>query len=200
VVQWDFGKMEHDGFRRTGSLNKPPRPLLNAVQDMKEKHMLEGDELADNLARMIQNKPKLARTFVHQGFENDCLYEATYNHAGGETCDNCATEKAINRTSRTTTDPQVHYGNIASGNEVVKNGEFRDRIAKDLGIICFEMEAAGLMDSFPCLVIRGICDYADSHKNKRWQPYAAATAAAYAKELIGVLKKQGVDELKPASE
>jgi nucleoside phosphorylase len=200
VVQWDFGKMEHDGFRRTGSLNKPPRPLLNAVQDMKEKHMLEGDELADNLARMIQNKPKLARTFVHQGFENDCLYEATYNHAGGETCDNCATEKAINRTSRTTTDPQVHYGNIASGNEVVKNGEFRDRIAKDLGIICFEMEAAGLMDSFPCLVIRGICDYADSHKNKRWQPYAAATATAYAKELIGVLKKQGVDELKPASE
>ena len=46
------------------------------------------------------------------------------------------------------------------------------------------MEAAGLMDSFPCLVIRGICDYADTHKNKEWQPYAAATAAAYAKELL----------------
>jgi nucleoside phosphorylase len=200
VVQWDFGKMEHDGFRRTGSLNKPPRPLLNAVQDMKEKHMLEGDELADNLARMIQNKPKLARTFFHQGFDNDCLYEATYNHAGGETCDECAIAKVINRSPRTTTEPQVHYGNIASGNEVVRNGEFRDRIARDLGIICFEMEAAGLMDTFPCLVIRGICDYADSHKNKRWQPYAAATAAAYAKELIGLLKKQGVDELKPAGE
>jgi len=39
------------------------------------------------------------------------------------------------------------------------------------------MEAAGLMDEFSCLVIRGICDYADLHKNKRWQPYAAATAA-----------------------
>jgi nucleoside phosphorylase len=46
------------------------------------------------------------------------------------------------------------------------------------------MEAAGLMDTFPCLVIRGICDYADSHKNGKWQPYAAATAAAYAKELL----------------
>jgi nucleoside phosphorylase len=56
------------------------------------------------------------------------------------------------------------------------------------------------MDSFPCLVIRGICDYADSHKNKRWQPYAAATAAAYAKELLGVVKKQGVDELALGSE
>jgi nucleoside phosphorylase len=46
------------------------------------------------------------------------------------------------------------------------------------------MEAAGLMNSFPCLVIRGICDYADSHKDDLWQRYAAATAAAYAKELL----------------
>jgi nucleoside phosphorylase len=82
---------------------------------------------------------------------------------------------------------------------VIKDGQFRDRIAQELGVICFEMEAAGLMDSFPCLVIRGICDYADSHKNKRWQPYAAATAAVHAKELLGVVKKQGVDELEPAS-
>jgi nucleoside phosphorylase len=49
------------------------------------------------------------------------------------------------------------------------------------------MEAAGLMNHFPCLVIRGICDYADSHKNKTWQPYAAATAAACAKELLSVI-------------
>ncbi|KAL3444390.1 hypothetical protein BJX65DRAFT_310973 [Aspergillus insuetus] len=46
------------------------------------------------------------------------------------------------------------------------------------------MEAAGLMNTYPCLVIRGICDYADSHKNKAWQGYAAATAAAFAKELL----------------
>ncbi|KAF2189339.1 TPR-like protein [Zopfia rhizophila CBS 207.26] len=77
----------------------------------------------------------------------------------------------------------------------MKDGETRDRIAQAEGVICFEMEAAGLMDSVPCLVIRGICDYADSHKNKRWQPYAAATAAAFAKELLGVVKKQDVDEL-----
>jgi nucleoside phosphorylase len=49
------------------------------------------------------------------------------------------------------------------------------------------MEAAGLMDNFPCLVIRGICDYADSHKNKRWQAYAALAAAACAKELLLVI-------------
>jgi nucleoside phosphorylase len=69
----------------------------------------------------------------------------------------------------------------------MKDGSIRDKLARELGIICFEMEAAGLMDNFPCLVIRGICDYADSHKNKQWQEYAAATAAAYAKELLYVI-------------
>ena len=61
-------------------------------------------------------------------------------------------------------------------------------------MLCVEMEAAGLMDDFPCLVIRGICDYADSHKNKRWQPYAAATAAAYAKELLSVIPAHEIEK------
>ncbi|CAI6025184.1 unnamed protein product [Clonostachys chloroleuca] len=61
------------------------------------------------------------------------------------------------------------------------------RIAQELKVICFEMEATGLMDHFPCLVIRGICDYCDSHKNKIWQKYAAANAAAYAKEILSMM-------------
>ncbi|KAL2802733.1 P-loop containing nucleoside triphosphate hydrolase protein [Aspergillus granulosus] len=82
----------------------------------------------------------------------------------------------------------IHYGTIASGNQVMRDGVERDKISSEFGeVLCFEMEAAGLMNNFPCLVIRGICDYADSHKNKRWQAYAAGTAAAYAKELLGVI-------------
>jgi nucleoside phosphorylase len=50
------------------------------------------------------------------------------------------------------------------------------------------MEAAGVMNIVPCLVIRGIADYADSHKNKIWQEYASATAAAYAKSLLRVVR------------
>jgi nucleoside phosphorylase len=83
---------------------------------------------------------------------------------------------------------------------VITHGVTRDRLRKELGVICFEMEAAGLMDNFPCLVIRGICDYADSHKNKRWQPYAAATAAAYAKELLSIIPTQEIDATKEALE
>ncbi|RMJ19694.1 hypothetical protein CDV36_000691 [Fusarium kuroshium] len=88
---------------------------------------------------------------------------------------------------RVANNPKIHYGAIASGNNVMKDSVTRDKVARDLDIICFEMEAAGLMDILPCLPIRGICDYSDSHKSKEWQEYAAATAASYAKELIEIL-------------
>ena len=93
----------------------------------------------------------------------------------------------MNREPRLSEDPLIHYGLIASGDQVMRHGATRERLRKELNVLCFEMEAAGLMDDFPCLVVRGICDYADSHKNKRWQGFAAATAAAYAKELLSVI-------------
>ena len=87
------------------------------------------------------------------------------------------------------TELEIYYGIIALGNGLIKDGTTRDSIIQqtDENCICFDMEAAGLMNSFPCLVIRGICNYADSHKNDRWQRYAAATAAAYAKEFLGIV-------------
>ena len=65
----------------------------------------------------------------------------------------------------------------------MKDALARDRLASE-GTLCFEMEAAGLMNDFPCLVVRGICDYSDTHKNKDWQGYAAMVAAAYARNLL----------------
>ncbi|KAH8816673.1 nucleoside phosphorylase domain-containing protein [Xylogone sp. PMI_703] len=92
------------------------------------------------------------------------------------------------RAPRNPEDIHIHYGLIASGNHVIKDAKFRDRLNESLGgnVLCIEMEAAGLMNDFPCIVIRGICDYADSRKNKYWQAYAAAVAAAYAKELLQI--------------
>jgi nucleoside phosphorylase len=141
---------------------------------------------------MIQNKPRMAEKYQHQGIENDVLFESNYDHEGVETCDGCDTKSIVLRPARKDSTPNIHYGNIASGNMVMKHGTTRDRIAKEEGVICFEMEAAGLMNHFKCLVIRGICDYADSHKNKIWQPYAAATAAVFAKALLGFVDEQEV--------
>ncbi|CCC13137.1 unnamed protein product [Sordaria macrospora k-hell] len=75
-------------------------------------------------------------------------------------------------------------GTIGSGDSVIRSGEHRDQIAKQTGVIAFEMEGAGVWDELPCIVIKGVCDYADSHKNKEWQSYAAATAASVAKAVM----------------
>ena len=94
------------------------------------------------------------------------------------------------REIRKSDNPVVHYGLIATGNKVIVDHEEVFRVKKSIqstaDILCFEMEAAGLMNNFPCIVIRGISDYADGYKNDLWQGYAAATAAAYTKELIRV--------------
>lgn len=119
---------------------------------------------------------------------SDDLFESSYVHQDNRPdCRECDRLKLVPRPSRESNDPKVHYGAIASGNNVMRDGELRDTFAKELDVICFEMEAAGLGDALPCISIRGICDYADSHKNKQWQPYAAIAAAAYAKELIGTI-------------
>ena len=79
----------------------------------------------------------------------------------------------------------VYYSTIASSNIVIRDSKMHNIISSEFGgVLCFKIEAAGLINSFPCLVIRGICDYSDSHKSKKWQLYAAATAAAYTKELV----------------
>lgn len=83
-------------------------------------------------------------------------------------------------------DPVFHFGAIASGDRVEKSGIDRDKYVNDLGIIAFEMEGAGVWDELPCLVVKAVCDYADSHKNKKWQDYTAAVAAAAVKVILAL--------------
>ncbi|KAI8265624.1 hypothetical protein K4K58_011032 [Colletotrichum sp. SAR11_239] len=182
VIQYDFGKTGADGrIARIGSLNAPPTILLNALSRLRSNNILDKTRIGVYLSELLSSKPK----FASPGPAKDILYEAESQHIGGATCKKCRPEDEVDREERTTTDPMLFFGNIASGNQVMKDGPTRDKHSQELGgVLCFEMEAAGLMNNFPCLVIRGICDYADAHKNKQWQPYAAATAAALAKELL----------------
>ncbi|RDW63284.1 hypothetical protein BP6252_10829 [Coleophoma cylindrospora] len=189
VVQYLFGKTGEDGkVARMNWLNSPPPILLGAVAKLSAKSMIRKINLSEHLAQ-FDDLPN----FKYQGAENDVLYKAHYNHVSGPTCKDCSTVEVVEREKRRNTNPVLHYGNIASDNQVMKNGLTRDKYSRELdGVLCFEMEAAGLMNTFPCLVIRGICDYSDSHKNKEWQPYAAAAAASVAKELLGLIPKMGV--------
>ncbi|KAN0074911.1 Quinonprotein alcohol dehydrogenase-like superfamily [Elaphomyces granulatus] len=183
VIQYDFGKATPGGFKRTGFLNTPPAILLNAVAKLQANH-LRGMNRTMEYASHLNRLP----TFAHQNTGPDVLFEANYHHVWGAACELCSKEKVVERKPRDNQEIVAHYGTIASGNQVMRDAAERDRVSWELGgVLCFEMEAAGLMNSFPCLVIRGICDYADSHKSKRWQAYAAGAAAAYAKELLSVI-------------
>lgn len=184
VVQYDSGKTTPSGFGRTGALNAPPQTLLDAVAKVRANEMRGRSKVSEHIAK-LDRIPMFQRSKAGP----DVLFEAAYDHEGRQTCDGCLKDRQEARPPRDSEEEVVvHYGTIASGNQVMKSAAQRDRVSADLGgVLCFEMEAAGLMNSFPCLVVRGICDYADSHKNKRWQPYAAGVAAAYAKELLSVI-------------
>ncbi|KAK1589671.1 Pfs, NACHT and ankyrin domain protein [Colletotrichum navitas] len=184
VMQYDLGKIVEDGqIRRTAVPKTPHQTFGSAVSALRCEHELRPSYIPVILEDKLGNHPGYCRPALP-----DQLFPATYEHeASTPDCSRCDQSKLTPRRGRLSQDPSIHYGVIASGNQVMRSGTVRDNVARQLDAVCFEMEAAGLMDILPCLPIRGICDYSDSHKNKEWQRYAAATAAAYATELLALL-------------
>ncbi|KAM0412754.1 hypothetical protein ACHAPD_007800 [Fusarium lateritium] len=184
VMQYDLGKIVGDGQMQHTAIPKISQQLLGtAVSSLRARHEREGSRILSILREKFKEHSEYRRPA-----SADCLFLSTYDHVSQTSaCDECDHSKLVRRRIRETDDPLIHYGAIASGNQVMRSGTQRDSIARQLDVICFEMEAAGLMDILPCLPIRGICDYLDSHKNKEWQRYAAAAAASYARELLTVL-------------
>jgi nucleoside phosphorylase len=206
VIQYDKGKaLTGDAFERKGMLNAPPTALLNALTSVQARHYLEDSQMSTYITDMFKRYPKMQRTgYTFPGADKDVLYDRSYDQMdrsgpGGATIPTHRTE-AISRHTRDGTQPKIHYGVIASGNMVIKNARDRDFLRDEYGALCVEMEAAGLMNECPCLVIRGICDYADSHKNDAWHNYAATTAAAYAKELLLQIPPAQAQYEKPMTE
>jgi nucleoside phosphorylase len=198
VIQYDLGKLKDGRFQKTGQLNAPPEKLLGVIPEMRRLYSdkKKPDRLAEHLQR-LDDMEEYQRPAI------DRLYATNYPHVGGQNCDDCDSHSVVDRPERRNHRLlYVHYGTIASGNSVLKDAVVRDTYAKDpeLNILCFEMEAAGLMNNVPCLVIRGICDYCDSHKNDDWHKYGALAAAAYARELLLVLRPQRVDIMLPWAE
>jgi nucleoside phosphorylase len=98
--------------------------------------------------------------------------------------ESCASQKEPQERPQIAHMLKIHFGRIASGDTVMKSGVHRDTWAKKANVIAFEMEGAGVWDNLPTVVIKGVCDYADSHKNKEWQKHAAASAAACTKAFL----------------
>ncbi|KAI9774450.1 MAG: hypothetical protein M1839_001733 [Geoglossum umbratile] len=221
VFQYDFGKtIQAQSFQVTGFLNQPPMILRTAVNGLKAQYERKGNRFEEAIHSILKRNPRLQQKYKRLDSSNDRLYRAKFPHLlndqvefahlpndqakltyppnGQASCTAvCGDDPAnlIFRHKRTEVEdnPAVHYGLIASANQLMKDALVRDKLAMEKDILCFEMEAAGLMNHFPCQVIRGICDYSDSHKNKEWQGYAAMAAAAYTKDLLYRISPKSVE-------
>ncbi|KAK4461955.1 ankyrin repeat-containing domain protein [Cladorrhinum samala] len=209
IVQYDMGKQLVDRYVKILPTQQPGfgvSAVLKKLQTLKERKRLKDNSL-DNLER-LQHRAELEGSAEYPGREWDRVFRPDYlhRHRGTSICENCSDDKVCDESVKMACDelgcsdqgldtmlfstqdsprPAVHFGLIASGDTVVRSGKFRDEIAKQTNAIAFEMEGAGMCTEFPnFLVIKGICDYADSHKNKKFQGYAAATAAAVTGGLL----------------
>ncbi|OAQ69057.1 kinesin light [Pochonia chlamydosporia 170] len=194
VAHYECGAWEAaDLFSASGHTLHPSDDLLTAVNTLQGDYIRSGSEIPRFLVE-LRAKLELDEQaeYNDQGADNDFLFPDTYRHSNRDMdceglCDFTAAKKRADRgikAQRKENSPRIHYGNIASGNALIISSEKRNAFYEKYQVLCFEMESAGVMHHNQALVIRGICDYADSHKNKRWQKYAAATAAAYAKEVL----------------
>ncbi|KAL7797028.1 Pfs, NACHT and WD domain protein [Trichoderma afarasin] len=191
VFQYDFGKtMQDQAFQQTGFLDQPPIILRTAIAGLKAQYEAEGHELEGMIDDILAKKRRLQKNYKRPAPVSDNLFQSEIVHPPDKrTCRAFCLNNPSNlqpRHERTEDDdnPTIHYGTIASANQLMNDAKLRDRLAAENDVLCFDTEAAGLMNHFPCLVIRGICDYSDSHKDAGWHGYAAMTAAAYAKDLL----------------
>ncbi|KAL7936451.1 ankyrin repeat-containing domain protein [Trichoderma chlorosporum] len=193
VLQYDFGKTIQDQpFQTTRVLDQPPMVLRTAMSGLIAQYEREGHQIEETVNTVLERSPRLQEKYSRPHESSDRLYISNFVHSPNSAADcatSCGNDALVVRSKRTRekSDPTIHYGLIASANQLMKDATIRDKLSSEYDILCFEMEAGGLMNQFPCLVIRGICDYSDSHKNKAWQGYAAMTAAAYAKDLVNRL-------------
>ncbi|RKK11710.1 hypothetical protein BFJ66_g12937 [Fusarium oxysporum f. sp. cepae] len=187
AIQYDLGKaLPNNHFQRIAKATSPPQALLTVVSKLEASHRGGQNRMLEILAENAARLPHYSHPMVEDRlFHHECPHTSSSSD-----CDLCDISQLIVRELRQNTNPVIHHGRVASGNQVIKDALTRDSLSKEIKNICFEMEAAGVMNTFPCLVIRGICDYSDSHKNKGWQEYAALVAASYAKELLTSIPPQ----------
>jgi nucleoside phosphorylase len=202
VVYWDMGRSKVDGvFEMLGTMDKPDWKLTQALGVIASNHDMHQTKFNDHLTR-LQNRTN----FAHPGFDRDRLFRASYYHIGDyeSHCVSCDSSQIVTRIPRTEEHKDLfvfHQGRIATGNSVIQDAELRDQISEECkGVLCVEMEAAGVEINGRCLVIRGICDYADSHKNDLWKFHAAGNAAAFARELLCTVKPNTIKNLEGSVE
>ena len=207
VVSNEKGVLQYDNIKRTPSHNdirdNSPKPAVALIAAAKalESGFILGHRPWEAHLRKAEHLPE----FQRPASKTDVLYDAQDQ------------SKRVRHPkdpwrAQYPTSPRIHLAAIGSANTLLKDATLRNQLRDEYGIRAIEMEGSGTADASwilerDYLVIRGICDYCDTHKNDDWQHYAALVAAAYARALIenlsynppqrnydpGPIKNQGVD-------
>ncbi|KAK1243856.1 hypothetical protein MKX08_001994 [Trichoderma sp. CBMAI-0020] len=203
IFQYDVEKtIQSQEFHEIGS-NQAPALLRTAVTTVQGAIRTPGHIIKHRVHEAVDNVPRKwpkqhVQRYMRPEAASDILYRASVIHSSGSDCSTvCGNDSSslIKRDNRGEYDnsPEIHYGLIASAYIKIKDASFRDKLIEKRDVLCFDTEAAGLMDNLPCLVIRGIKNYSDSHGDDKWEGYAAMTAAAYARELLYQLSSAEVE-------
>lgn len=191
VMHYDPQRVLQDAVIRTGKSSRPPPFLRSAVSYLETMHEKSGSRTAQILEQRLQHLQRYLRPSLEDRlFDVDCIHfveaaDDSEDDPASDPCKGCDSGKIKRRRQSHSADPTIYHGRIGSGHTLLRSSEVRESLgSRELDVLCFEMETAGIVERLACITIRGIADYADSHKNKRWQRYAAATAAAYARELL----------------
>jgi nucleoside phosphorylase len=217
VIEYDFGKQYPGGFQLKGNfmetIGRADRDIRSIISVLNTKRIK--DEFQERHLCHLVNLQKLRNTWQYPGIKEDRLFKTKYLHkhhghspemrhgctlcqsnqdsiceqALKSDCDTlgCTGEVQRDRLKESDPRPRIHLGSFASGDTVMKSAEHRDILVEKTEISGFEMEGAAICDSLRCVIIKGVSDYSDSHKNNIWQNYAAATAASCAKAFLEIL-------------
>lgn len=174
IIHYTLKKVTDNGEVMKGHTNSTSRQLRNVIGKIRSTSFISKRSFLDHL-KQVQDRPG-AESFRRPADIQPCP------------------DNNFPLVRPSGNDPLLHLGTILSGDEVVKNKERRDALREKHDAICIEMEAAGLMNDWPAIVIRGISDFGDGSKNDVWHKYASMTAAACAKEVLRILNLGPVEK------
>ena len=196
MIQIDAG-WQKQSFESTINICPPPpqlqmfaERLINWPNERHSKRSKQFREIADELLAKLG--------WVYPGMPLDCSFQANSKCRNSELCPEACQKhcKQMDRPLRDSGFQRIYGGLICSSSKVIKDASYRDKVVAinnregKAQILAFETEGYGIASQIQCLNIRGISDYSDSHKNNRWQPYAAVNAAAAAKIITHLLVEQ----------
>lgn len=211
VTEWDFGRWYDDRLERKtpreNTLSGTPRSVSNFLNNMSR--LTIRDELLPKLREDVSSNMDLEIQYKQRPQATDNVYAANTRHKhyhGCETCDKCVewyhspcdialkspceqlgcTPLYVNE--HKPSDENIFFGRVASGKTTLKSARTRNQLIAEGNYIGFEMEGLGVWEVLPTIVVKGIVDYADSHKSKQWREHPATRAALCASALISLFQ------------